>query len=70
MKSKSPRKFKQPQVDGSKSRDKVRKLYSDFRAAEKSGKSRPPLAERRAGTRAGRHKSKGILKQIQVKLNA
>ena len=64
MKSKSNRKFKQPEDNGSKSRDKVRKMYNDARAAEKVGKNRTPLAERQADTRARRHKSHGILKQI------
>lgn len=69
MKLKNTRKLKEPQANGSKSRDKVRKIYSDIRAAEKSGKISAPLAERRSGTRAARHKSKGLLKQIEMKFN-
>ena len=69
MKTKSSKKFEQPELSGSMSRDKARKLYSESRAAEKSGKSKSPVAERRMSARAARHKSKGLLKQIQVKFN-
>ncbi len=69
MKSKITRKLKKPQSSEPKSRDKVRKIYSATRATKKIGKSTTPLADRRSGTRADRHKSKGILKQIQLELN-
>jgi hypothetical protein len=68
MKSKGM-KSKGAKANGSESRDKVRKMRDDFRAAEKIGKSRTPLAEKRAGTRARRRVTKEILKEVQTKFN-
>ena len=64
MKSKSKKKPNRPETNGSKSRDKVRKMYDESRTAEKAGKSKAPRAERQADTRAGRHKSQAALKQV------
>ena len=63
------KKSKQRQAKGSESRDKVRKERDDFRAAEKIGKSKTPLAEKRASTRAQRRGTKEILKEVQTKFN-
>jgi hypothetical protein len=68
MKSKGS-KSKRARGNTSESRDKARKMRDDFRAAEKIGKSRTPLAEKRAGTRAGRRVTKEILKEVQTKFN-
>jgi hypothetical protein len=68
MKSKGM-KSKRSRANGSGSRDKVRKARDDFRAAEKIGKSRTLLAEKRAGTRAQRRGAKEILKEVQTKFN-
>jgi len=54
---------------GSGSRDKVRKTRDDSHAAKKIGKSRTPLADRRAGTRAQRRGEKEVLKEVQTKFN-
>ncbi len=69
MKSKGVKKFKRAQVNRPESRDKLRKIYDDFRAAEKKDKSKTPRAEIRSGTRAQRRVTKGILKQYEVKFN-
>lgn len=63
------KKSKQGQAKASESRDKVRKVRDDFRAAEKIGKSKTPLAEKRAATRAQRRGTKEVLKQVQTKFN-
>jgi hypothetical protein len=63
------KKSKQGRAKGSGSRDKVRKAREDFRAAEKIGKNRTPLAEKRAGTRAQRRVTKEVLKEVQTKFN-
>ncbi len=63
------KKSKQAGAEGSGSRDKVRKTRDDFRAAGKIGKSRTPLAERRADTRAQRRGTKEVLKEVQTKFN-
>jgi hypothetical protein len=68
MKSKGT-KSKRARTNRSGSRDKVRKARDDFRAAEKIGKSRTPLAEKRAGTRAQRRVTKEVLKEVQTKFN-
>jgi hypothetical protein len=68
MKSKGM-KSKRAKAKVSESRDKVRKMRDDFRAAEKIGKSTTPLAEKRAGTRAQRRVTKEILKEVQTKIN-
>jgi hypothetical protein len=68
MKSKGM-KSKRARANGSGSRDKVRKARDDFRAVEKIGKSRTPLAEKRAGTRAQRRVTKEVLKEVQTKFN-
>lgn len=60
---------KQGQAKGSGSRDKVRKTRDDTHAAKKIGKSRTPLADRRAGTRAQRRVTKEVLKEVQTKFN-
>ena len=69
MKSESKKKPNQLGTNGSKSRDKVRKMYDESRIAEKAGKSKAPRAERQADTRAGRHKSQAALKQVGDALN-
>jgi hypothetical protein len=63
------KKSKQVQGKGSGSRDKVRKTRDDSHAAEKIGKSRTPLADRRADTRAQRRVTKEELKEVQTKFN-
>jgi hypothetical protein len=63
------KKSKRARANGSGSRDKVRKVRDDFRAAEKIDKSRTPLAEKRAGTRAQRRGTKEVLKEVQTKFN-
>jgi len=63
------KKSKQAGAKGSGSRDKVRKTRDDLHAAKKIGKSRTPLAERRAGTRAQRRVTKEELKEVQTKFN-
>jgi hypothetical protein len=63
------KKSKQAGAKGSGSRDKVRKTRDDFRAAEKIGKSKTPLADKRAGTRAQRRVTKEVLKEVQTKFN-
>ena len=63
------KKSKQGQAKGSESRDKVRKERDDFRAAEKIGKSKTPLGQKRASTRAQRRGTKEILKEVQTKFN-
>jgi hypothetical protein len=54
---------------GTGSRDKARKTRDDIRALGKIGKSRTPLADRRAGTRAQRRVTKEELKEVQTKFN-
>jgi hypothetical protein len=63
------KKSKQGQGKGSGSRDKARKTRDDFRAAEKVVKSKTPLADKRAGTRAQRRVTKEVLKEVQTKFN-
>jgi hypothetical protein len=63
------KKSKQAGARGSGSRDKARKVRDDFRAAEKIGKSKTPLADKRAGTRAQRRVTKEVLKEVQTKFN-
>jgi len=69
MKSKGIMKSKQSKAAKSESRDKVRKMRDDFRAAEKIGKTKPAQAEIRAGTRARRRVTKEVLKEFQEKFN-
>jgi hypothetical protein len=63
------KKSKQAGAKGSGSRDKARKVRDDFRAAGKIGKSKTPLADKRAGTRAQRRGTKEVLKEVQTKFN-
>jgi hypothetical protein len=63
------KKSKQAGASGSGSRDKARKTRDDIRALGKIGKSRTPLAEKRAGTRAQRRVTKEVLKEVQTKFN-
>lgn len=63
------KKSKRGRAKGSGSRDKVRKVRDDFRAAEKIGKNKSPLAEKRASTRAQRRGTKEVLKEVQTKFN-
>ncbi|HXN17989.1 MAG TPA: hypothetical protein VN875_06625 [Candidatus Binatus sp.] len=63
------KKSKQAQAKTSVSRDKVRKMRDDSHAVKKIGKIRTPLAERRSKTRALRHETKEVLKEVQSKLN-
>jgi hypothetical protein len=63
------KKSKKGQAKTSVSRDKARKMRDDSHAVKKLGKIRTPLAERRSETRAQRHVSKEILKEVQSKLN-
>jgi hypothetical protein len=69
MKSKGIIKSKQSKVTKSESRDKVRKMRDDFRAAKKIGKTKPAQAEIRSGTRARRRVTKEVLKEFQEKFN-
>jgi hypothetical protein len=69
MKSKGIMKSKQSKAAKSESRDKVRKLRDDFRAAEKVGKTKPAQSEIRSGTRARRRLTKEVLKEFQGKFN-
>ncbi len=68
MKSKGM-KSKRAKAKGSVSRDKVRKMRDDSHAAKKIGKIRIPLAERRTDTRARRHVTKEMLKEVQTNFN-
>ena len=63
------KKSKQAGAKGSGSRDKARKTRDDFRGAGKIGKSKTPLADKRAGTRAQRRVTKEELKEVQTKFN-
>ena len=58
-----------PAKAGSGSRDKVRKMRDDSRAAKKIGKSTTPLSEKRSATRANRRVTKEALKEVQTKFN-
>jgi len=69
MKSKGIMKSKQSKVTKSESRDKVRKMRDDFRAAEKKAKTPVAKAEIRSGTRARRRVTKEFLKEFQGKFN-
>ena len=63
------KKSRQAGAKGSESRDKARNARDDIRALGKIGKSRTPMAERRAGTRAQRRVTKEVLKEVQTKFN-
>jgi hypothetical protein len=62
-------KSKKARAKPTDSRDKIRKMREEFRAAEKVGKVKTPLAEKRADTRARRHVTKEVLKDVQNKFN-
>ena len=70
MKSKGIMKSKQSKAAKSESRDKVRKMRDDFRAAEKVGKTKPAQSEIRSGTRARRRLTKEVLKEFRGKFNS
>lgn len=63
------KKSKQAGAKGPVSRDKARKMRDDSHAAKKIGKIRIPLAERRTDTRARRHVTKEMLKEVQTKFH-
>jgi hypothetical protein len=63
------KKLKRAGAKGSESRDKARNARDDIRALGKIGKSKTPLAEKRAGTRAQRRVTKEELKEVQTKFN-
>ena len=69
MKSKGIMKSKQSKAAKSESRDKVRKMRDDFRAAEKKSKTPVAEAEVRSATRARRRVTKEVLKEFQGKFN-
>ncbi len=60
-------KSKRAKANGS--RDKARKMRDDSHAAKKIGKIKTSLAEKRTGTRARRHVTKEILKEVQTNFN-
>ena len=69
MKSKGIMKSRQSKAAKSESRDKVRKMRDDFRAAEKKAKTPVAEAEIRSATRARRRVTKEVLKEFRGKFN-
>ena len=63
------KKSKQGQAKGSESRDKVRNERDNIHALGKAGKSKTPLADKRASTRAQRRGTKEVLKEDATKFN-
>ena len=63
------KKSKQGQAKASESRDKARNERDNMHALGKAGKTKTPLAEKRASTRAQRRGMKEVLKDVQTKFN-
>ena len=61
------KKSKQQQAKGS--RDKARNARDNIHALGKAGKTKTPLADKRAATRAQRRGTKEALKEVQTKFN-
>jgi len=63
------KKSKQGQAKVSESRDKARNARDNIHALGKAGKTKTPLADKRAATRAQRRGTKEALKEVQTKFN-